>query len=779
MKRLIIISVIFALLPLAAHAQTQKRLFQGRGENHLPDWIDVNSQAEMMLAFHKAYTSTDDIVMREAACLKVQYPLSACAWQKGDKLAGRKTFAPLCFWPQAPGGDGYVFHKAVFNAFLAKKQLSDANREALRAIIPFWEKENTIYKTEESYPPELRKAMPTSEFNDQPGAAFMLYRIGGAQLDYDKLVRLGVDGLRRQIGEKMTAGTNAGAQNLYKGMLATLDVFSETALYYASMIERQKQSVTDPADREDMDRIITSLKNIATRKPATFHEALQLCYLYSAMSGAYNYGRMDEYLGDSYAADLKAGRVTRDEAVDWLTSDFKMMEAQKQVFDQRVIVGGKGRRNEASADEMALVIMDAANKYRGIVPQLTLRFYKGQNPALYKKGLDMIGGGYPMPLLYNDDVNVPSVMAAFNVPEDEAEQYLPYGCGEYVLGHKSFGTPSGLINVLAALNITLHNGIEPLTGKPLGLALGDAASFKTFDQLMAAYDKQVEYFVKYLAMQEALEYKIVAEQAPMLYYSILFDDCIKRGKPLLSGGLRYLGGTLESYGNTNAADSLAAIKKLVYEDKTYTLPDLVAMLDANFENYTRARNLMLNAPKYGNDDDYVDSIKVAVDRHECDYTRSQAAANGMDTYMIVVINNHANTGIGLQTPASADGRLSRTFMANGNAPTGGADRNGVTAVLNSMVKPDTRIHAGMVQNMAFSKATFTEDRPQIEALLDGYWAGGGAQIMINVVGRGDLENAMKEPEKYANLIVRVGGFCARFVELSRPVQLEIISRTLY
>jgi len=145
----------------------------------------------------------------------------------------------------------------------------------------------------------------------------------------------------------------------------------------------------------------------------------------------------------------------------------------------------------------------------------------------------------------------------------------------------------------------------------------------------------------------------------------------------------------------------------------------------------------------------------------------------------VVINNSANTELGLQTSASADGRLSRTYMANGNAPTGGADRNGVTAVLNSILKPDTRIHAGTVQNMAFSKEVFAENRPQVEALLDGYWTGGGTQIMLNVVGRGDLENAMKEPEKYANLIVRVGGFCARFVDLPRPVQLEILSRTLY
>ena len=758
---------------------SQKKTFLGEGENYLPEWIDVNSQAEIMLNYHKVYISTDDIVMREAACLKAQYPLLACTWQKGDIFAGRKTFPPLCFAPQAPGGYIYVFNEQAFSKFLERKELSENNREALRRIIPFWQKENTVYVAEKNYSLELWEAMPVKGHNDHPGVAFPLYRLGSAQMDFDKLVRLGVEGLRKEIEEKMKINKDGEAQNLYKGMLATLDIFGQTVLYYASVIERQKQLVTDPADRKDMERIVTSLKNISTKKPSSFHEALQLTYLYCTMSGAINHGRMDEYLGDIYAADMKAGRIKKEDAVDWLVSLFKIIEAQKQVMDQRAIVGGKGRRNEANADQMALVIMDAAYKYRGIVPQITLRFYKGQNPDLYKKALDMIGSGYPFPLLYNDDVNIPSVMAAFDVPEDEAVHYLPYGCGEYIINHRSFGTPSGLINMLTALNITLHNGVEPLTDKPLGLALGDAASFKTFDQLLAAYKKQIEYFVKYLAIQEGLEYKIAGKQAPMLYYSILFDDCIARGKPLLTGGLRYLGGTLEAYGNTNAADALAAIKKVVYEDKAFSLPQLVEMLGKNFEGYSRERNLLLNAPKYGNDDDYVDAIKVEVDRHVCEYTRSQAAPNGMHNYLIVVINNHANTGIGLQTSASADGRLSRTFMANGNAPTGGADRNGVTAVLNSMVKPDTRIHAGAVQNLAFSKEIFTENRPQIEALLEGYWISGGAQIMLNVIGRNDLENAMKEPEKYANLIVRVGGFCARFVELSRPVQLEILSRTLY
>jgi pyruvate-formate lyase len=210
-----------------------------------------------------------------------------------------------------------------------------------------------------------------------------------------------------------------------------------------------------------------------------------------------------------------------------------------------------------------------------------------------------------------------------------------------------------------------------------------------------------------------------------------------------------------------------------------TIDHLVKALDADFEGYEYERKLMLNAPKYGNDDDYADDIKVKVDRHVCETTRNMASKAGLDSYLIVIINNNANTVMGEQTAASPDGRKSRTFMANGNSSTGGADKNGLTAYLNSIVKPETKIHAGAVQNIKFSREMFTERRAITEKILQTYWEKGGAQCMINCLNRNDLENAMIHPEQYGNLIVRVGGFSARFIDLSPHVQLEILSRTMY
>jgi len=242
--------------------------------------------------------------------------------------------------------------------------------------------------------------------------------------------------------------------------------------------------------------------------------------------------------------------------------------------------------------------------------------------------------------------------------------------------------------------------------------------------------------------------------------------------------VRYLGGTIETYGNTNTADSLTAIRKLVYEEKRLSLERLREMLQSNFAGFERERKMLLGCPKYGNDDDAADEMAVRVHEHVCNYARGCAEKAGLSSYLVVIINNSANTVFGRYTGASADGRLSGEPMANANNPAGGMDKNGITAMLNSLVKLDNTLHAGAVQNMKFTKEMFTRYRAQTEALLLVYFQK-GQQAMLNILDRGTLEDAMAHPVLYPNLIVRVGGFAARFIELERKVQEEIVSRTLY
>jgi pyruvate-formate lyase len=390
-----------------------------------------------------------------------------------------------------------------------------------------------------------------------------------------------------------------------------------------------------------------------------------------------------------------------------------------------------------------------------------LRFYDGQNPLLLQTAFDNFEKGCIYPMLYRDEINIPAVMNAFSVDEKTAENYLPFGCGEYIIDHASVGTPSGLINLAKVLDETLKE-----------------REYAAFDALWEAYKKRVEKYVDIMAWQERFEYKIAAETAPYLYFSLLFDDCIERNKPIFGGGVRYLGGTLESYGNTNTADSLTAIKKLVYDEKKLTYSGLMNALNSDFENGEDIRRMLKNCPKFGNDDADADGMAQLVHDHICLYTRAAAQRYGLDSYLIVIINNNANAYLGMNTGATADGRRAKETLANANNPSGGCDKNGITAFLNSLTKLDNTIHAGAVQNIKVSRAMTGKHRAQFESLLKAYFQK-GQQAMLNILSKGEMEDALIHPEKHADLIVRVGGFSARFIDLDRFTQADVLSRTLY
>jgi pyruvate-formate lyase len=557
-----------------------------------------------------------------------------------------------------------------------------------------------------------------------------------------------------------------------------LDLLIYCCQDYAGKIRLSATQTADLKRKAQLERMAETFVNISQKQPANLHEAAQLVLLYNFFSGSFSFGRMDEYFGDIYVNDLKEG-VTDEEELSILISFWKMINRRKTIFDGRVIIGGKGRRNPENADKFAKLALRASRIVNDVLPQLTLRFHKDQDPELLKIGLDNIGQGCTFPLLYNDDVNIPSVSNAFQISLEEAEHFVPYGCGEYTIYHRSFGTPSGVINLLKALEMAVHNGIDPIDGKVRGLQTGDFSEFNSFEDFYRAYETQVEYQVAALAEQEKLEYDICAREAPFLALSLLYDDCIENGKPIFNGGIRYLGGTLETYGNSNTGDSLVAIKKLVFEENKIRQSDLPDILKKNFEGYSIEKALMQKSPKYGNDIEEADDMLKKIHDHVCEFTRDQAAKVGLHSYLVVNINNHANTILGRKTHASADGRVAFAPMANANTPSSGQDKNGITAMLNSIVKPRTDIHAGAVQNIKFSKELFNDSRQVVKELLDTYFDQGGAQAMITVLGKDDLLNAMKHPEKYQNLMVRVGGFSARFVELDKDVQEEILTRTMY
>ncbi len=754
-------------------------VFPHHNKNRFSD--DPNAAVDVLREFTETFKkfSNSPLGQREVECLRVQFPLGFCDLEEHDLFAGRWKYPDIGFGPQAHTFFGYYMDEPGLDKLKNHPAIQPHKKEVIEELRRFWRKESDAVKTRKAYPEKMQQILDSDAWFSEPLIGAPLYRMSGTQADFDKLIQLGVGGLKTVIGEyKSRLEAQSRGWHFYDNLEKALDLFTDLAIYFAEMTEGMAETAS-PARKSELFQIETILRHIAVSAPRTFREGLQLMFLYAGISGTYNYGRMDEYLGDLYVEGIRKGSLTEEEAIGLLSNLWFVMDGKGEIWDCRVIIGGRGRRNEENANQLARAIMEATRRVKGIVPQTSLRFYKGQDPQLFEMALDVIATGNPYPMLYNDDANIPAVMNAFRLPYDEAIYYVPFGCGEYVIYHKSVGTPSGVINLLQALLVTLHRGINPTSGKAMGLPPKDLGTFDTFKALFNAYKKQVEYYAEQLAWQEKLEYDRAGASADYLFLSLLFDDCLERGKGIFSGGVRYLGGTIESYGNTNAADSLLAIKKLVYDEKKLTLDQLVEILDHDFQGYEREQRWMLDCPKFGNDHEEADNMRAEVDHHLNTFVRDMALKVGLHSYLNVIINNSANTTMGLQTAASPDGRKSFTPMANGNAPSGGADKNGLTALLNSMVRPDPSVHAGAVQNLKLSRELLTTYREQTRALLQTYFDKGGTQLMISCINRNDLENAIKEPRKYGNLIVRVGGFSARFIDLSPDVQLEILSRTLY
>lgn len=741
--------------------------------------LSLEEKISVMREFTRTYREASGSVaaVREARCLKVQFPAVMGKIKDTDYFAGRLGGLPIGFNPQAEGMQmGYYLNEEEMKRLIRQCD-TEEQKAVLRELRDFWRENTTCHKIRELYDEDLIEAVPDKNYVYERAAAYPLYRLSGTHMDFGKLLKNGADGLRSVIREKITFA-DPGKKDFYQSLISVLDIYTDTCLFYRDMAMRDSACAA-PERSKRLKKIAGLLEHGAHDPASGFEEAIQMVLIYWLLSGSFNFGRMDEYLGCYYADDIDNGILTEEEALDALSGMWRLMIARNKPYDLRVIIGGEGRSNPDAGDRFSMLAIRASMRVHDVAPQLTLRFSEKTPDAVMGLTYEALRQGTTFPMLYPDAVNIPAVIDAFHVSEEEARQYCPFGCGEYVFFHRSLGTPSGVINLLKVLELTLNNGYDLHTGEPLGPHDGYLWDYDDFEALWKSYSRHVDYYMDQLARQEELEYEGAGRDCAFLFFSLLFDDCIERGLPLLSGGIHYLGGTIESYGNINTADSLTAIRSCVYENNSISARDLVSALSNNFEGYEEVRKNLLRMPKYGNDDPTADSMAVRVHNQVCGSARRAKALTKLHSYLVVIINNNANTVLGKHTAASADGRLAHTFMANANSPFRGSDKKGMTAMINSITKLPCNIHAGCVQNLKFSSEMFTGSSFIAKSMLKVYFDKGGSQAMVSVVRRGDLEKAIKDPDNYRNLIVRVGGFSARFVELGRAEQQEIMMRTLY
>ena len=742
---------------------------------------DLSLEVRFTNAYRDALKRYSHPAEIELACIRAQYPGVMHPIQDEDLLAGRVQMGLVGLGiQQQTGGFGFYMDENAMVNLLERSAGSAKYREDLHDLLTFWKSRNTTAVVARNMPGDVKQALFSDHWKFLPLPASPIYRMAGSYPDFDKLVRLGIPGLRAEVaGHRERIAETGGDAVLMDCMLGALDVLRDLCLWYVPQAKALAAGAADPLRRAQMERLAAALERIADHAPGSFLEGLQLAWLYGVMVPQLEFGRMDIYMGDLYAQDVDSGALSEQEALDLLVSFYRLIDSLDCEMDGRVIVGGYGRRNPANADRFCLLAIEASRTYREVLPQFTLRFNRETPAAVMDAARRELEEGRSFPLLYNDDVLVPGVQKAFGVTRELAERYVPLGCGEIELDHYSFGTPSGSLNVLKILETVMRGGFDPMMQwqkAPGGKSLADCATFAEFYE---AYKAALAYYIHAQAKFEKYEYDITGTIHPFMMCTMLYDGCLERGLPIFAGGCAHLGGSLEIYGGINAANSLASIKRLVYDEGKLSAQGMLEALDANFAGFEARRRMMLDVPKYGNDDAYVDGITADFFDFLHETIRAQAAKVCLDSYLGVTINNQQNTTCGRWVGATPDGRKAGTAMANGNNPSSGTDRNGVTSMLNSLLKLRHDNHAGMVQNVRFSRETVGSAREKVWGVLDGYFERGGAQAMVTVIGREDLRRAMERPEEHRDLIVRVGGFSARFVTLQKDVQQELYDRVTY
>ena len=660
-----------------------------------------------------------------------------------------------CF-PSAICGFGSRNTNFIYNCKLERlakliEGTHDVEKEELEELYTFWADENDKERLRRYYPNDIKELMPYDDFENDYYTAYPLYRLGGAYLDFEKLFDLGIDGLIHEIDSQP--------------LNSFLRACKKSLIYLKELIKLYRDDAMDINPE-----LAYTLNELLEHRPQNMKEAIQLMWIYVGVSEIRNYGRMDNQLA----------RFLDDEqdAYKNIAEYFKVMRQRNTIYNGRIILGGEGRHDLEKANKICSIALKVMKDLHLTEPQLTLRWSKDMPDSIFDNAIDCIESGCSYPLLYNDTVNIKNVKESMNVSYKEAVDYVPLGCGEYVLDHKSIGSPNGIINLAKVLEGLVNDGKCMITNKKI-VKHYLTKEPNTFEELYDVYKQELDYQIDLLAKQEKFEYDYMNNHCGYLFNSILYDNCIDRGKSLLNGGIDYLGGTLETYGNVNSGDSLYAIKKLVFDDKEIRYKDMVDAIRNNFIGYEEIREKCLNVIKYGNDNPEVDEMINELNQYVAVTTKSKSEKYGLSSYLIVIINNDANSRLGYRTAATFDGRKAYEPLANALTPQSGAEKNGVTAVLNTVSSLDVNNMAGAVYNLKLSHDLMNQHKDMVKELLKIYFSSGGSQIMISVINQEELKDAMIHPEKYPNLIVRVGGFSARFIDLSPLVQKEIVSRMVY
>ncbi len=688
--------------------------------------------------------------------------------------------------------------------------ITEKTKEDLRSIAPFWENNNLRAKGAALLPDEVSVFMETGFFGMEGKL-----NSGDAHLavDYQEVLEKGLIGFEERTKKlykelDMCKPESIDKHIFYKSVLVVIDAVKTYATRYSELAKELASNATGKRKEELLE--ISDICSKVPYYPATnFKEAIQSVWFIQLIlqiesnGHSLSYGRFDQYMNSFLEADLKDGIIDEEQAVELLTNlwiktmTINKVRSQAHTFSsagspmyQNVTIGGQTPDKKDAVNKLSFLVLKSVAQTRLPQPNLTVRYYNGLHPEFFNECIEVMKLGTGMPAFNNDEIIIPSFIG-YGVKEEDAYNYSAIGCVETAVPGKWGYRCTGMSyqNFPRILLAVMNDGVDVTSGKRFVKGYGYFKDMKSFEQLEEAWDKSIREIVRLSVIVENAVDLASERDVPDILCSTLTQDCIGRGKTIKEGGAIYDFISGLQIGIANMADSMAAIKKLVFEEKKITPEQLWNAMEDDFtspENKEIQKMLINESPKYGNDDDYVDQLVVDAYNSYIDemkkYPSTRFGRGPIGGIRYAGTSSiSANVGQGRGTLATPDGRNARTPLAEGCSPAHSMDKSGPTAVFKTVSKlPTQDITGGVLLNQKVTPQMLSteENKRKLEMMiktffnrLDGY------HVQYNVVSKDTLLDAQANPDKYRDLIVRVAGYSAFFNVLSKATQDDIIERT--
>ncbi|WP_270431440.1 glycyl radical protein [Holdemanella biformis] len=689
--------------------------------------------------------------------------------------------------------------------------ITEKTKEQLREIAPFWQNNNLRARGEALLPEEVRVFMETGVFGMEGKL-----NAGDAHLavNYERILKDGLRGYEKRVKEYKAALDLTNPDNIdkycfYNAVLIVLKAVRNFANRYSVLAKDLAEKEMNQKRKIELLEISRICSKVPYEPAETFKEAvqsvwfIQLILQIESNGHSLSYGRFDQYMYPYYDRDIKNGTIKESEALELLTclwiktltinkvrSQAHTLSSAGSPMYQNVTIAGQTTDKKDAVNDLSFLVLKSVAQTRLTQPNLTVRYHKNINKHFLDECVEVMRLGFGMPALNNDEIIIPSFMD-WQVKEEDAYNYSAIGCVETAVPGKWGYRCTGMsyINFPRMLLCTMNNGVDLTSNKRFTKGYGYFTEMESYEELLKAWDKTIREITRYSVIVENVIDKASERDVPDILCSALTDDCIARGKTIKEGGAVYDFISGLQVGIANMADCLAAIRKLVYEEKKITRQEL---WDAILDDFSSPKNkkiqemLIREAPKYGNDDDYVDQLIVeAYDSYieeieKYPNTRYNRGPIGGIRYA-GTSSISANVGQGMSTMATPDGRNAFEPLAEGCSPAHNSDKNGPTAVFKSVSKLRTnKITGGVLLNQKMTPQMLSteENRQKLELLIKTFFNRlHGYHVQYNIVSKETLIDAQKHPEKHKDLIVRVAGYSAFFNVLSKKTQDDIIGRT--